>query len=201
MAIHPFEMQSYREQLKYTAELRAREQQRANDLAASRQRQRSERAWAESAASLKRRMVPPPRPRKEPPLLVPRHAAAFYPPEENAKRPTLRRSSDARDLLERTLAFVLTFVLWASAALVAVPWLYASALNGTLVAFAVSFGLGVNLAVLLVSGVELLLLCRVGSSIANRTAMCMTAVLVLPFVMLDAIFAPLLRLLVGKKSS
>jgi hypothetical protein len=46
MAVHPFEMQSYREQLKFTAELRAREQQRANDWAASQQRQRNERAWA-----------------------------------------------------------------------------------------------------------------------------------------------------------
>jgi hypothetical protein len=52
MAIHPSEMQSYREQLKFTAEQRAREQQRANDWAASQQRQRNERAWAEHAARL-----------------------------------------------------------------------------------------------------------------------------------------------------
>jgi hypothetical protein len=200
MAIHPHEMQSYREQLRFTAELRAREQQRANDWAASRQRQRNEQHWAEHAASLKRRMEPPPRPRKEPPVLVPGHAA-FYPAEEKVKRPTLRPSSHVRDLVERTIAFALTFVLWAFAALVAVPWLYASALNRTLVAFAVSFGLAVNVAVLIVCGVELLLLCRVGRGLANWAALWITAVLVLPFVMLDAIFGPLLRLLVRKKSS
>jgi len=200
MAIHPFEMQSYREQLRFTAELRAREQQKANDFAAWRQRQRDQQHWAEHAASLKRRMEPLPRPRKEPPILVPGHAA-FYPPEEKVKRPTLRPSSRVRDRVEWTLAFALTFVLWAFAALVAVPWLYASAFNRGLVALAVSFGLAVNLAALIVCGVELLLLCRVGRGIANWAALWITAVLALPFVLLDAIFGPLLRLLVRKKSS
>jgi len=200
MAIHPFEMQSYREQLRFTAELRAREQQKANEWAAWRQRQRDEQHWAEHAASLKRRIEVPPRPRKEPPGLVPGHAA-FYPAEKKVKRPTLRPSSHARHLLERTIGFALTFFLWAFAALVAVPWLYASAFNRGLVALAVSFGLAVNLAALIVCGVELLLLCRVGRGLANWAALWLTALLVLPFVVLDAIFGPLLRLLVRKKSS
>jgi hypothetical protein len=195
MAIHPNEMQFYREQQRIIADNRAREQQRANAWAASQQRQRNERAWAESAASLKRRMELPPRPRQEPPLLVPRHAAAFYPPVEKVSRPTLGPSSHVRDLLERTIGFVLTLVMWAFAAGVAMPWLYASAFNRALVAFAVSFGLAVNLAVLIVCGIELLLLCRVGRSVANWVAMCITAVAVLPFVLLDAIFGPFLRLL------
>ena len=90
---------------------------------------------------------------------------------------------------------------WAFAALVAVPWLYASSFNRALVALAVSFGLAVNLAALIVCGVELLLLCRVGRGLANWAALWITAVLVLPFVVLDVIFGPLLRLLVRKKSS
>jgi len=200
MAIHPFEIQFYREQQKILADTRAREQQKAKEWEASRQRQRDHQYWAEHAASLKRRMEVPPRPRKEPPVLVPGHAA-FYPTEEKVKRPTLRPSSHVRDRVERTLAFALTFVLWAFAALVAVPWLYASAFNRGLVALAVSFGLAVNLAALIVCGVELLLLCRVGVRIADRTAVCITALLVLPFVVLDAIFGPLLRLLVRRKSS
>ena len=200
MAIHPNEMHFYREQQKILADSRAREQQKAKDWAAWRQRQRDEQFWAESAASLKRRMEPPPRPRKDPPVLVPGHAA-FYPTEEKVKRPTLRPSSHVRDLLERTIGFALTFVLWAFAALVAVPWLYASSFNRGLVALAVSFGLAVNLAALIVCGVELLLLCRVGRGLANWAALWITALLVLPFVVLDAIFGPLLRLLVRKKSS
>jgi hypothetical protein len=201
MAIHPNELHFYREQQKIIADSRARAQQRANDWAASRQRQRDQQAWAEHAASLKRRMELPPRPRQKPPVLVPSRAVPFYPPEESVKRPTLRPSSHARYLVERTLAFVLTLVMWAFAALVAVPWLYASAFNRALVAVAVSFGLAVNLAVLIVCGVELLLLCRAGRSIAERTAMCITAGLVLPFVVLDAIFGPLLRLVFRRKSS
>ncbi len=200
MAIHPNEMHFYREQQKILADTRAREQQRANDWAASRQRQRDQQHWAEHAASLKRSMEPPPRPRQKPPVLVPGHAA-FYPTEEKVKRPALRPSSPARDLVERTIGFALTFVLWAFAALVALPWLYASALNRALVALAVSFGLAMNLAVVIVCGVELLLLCRVGRSIANWAALWITVVLVLPFVLLDVLFGPLLRLLVRKKLS
>ncbi len=184
----------------YAAELRRREQQKADDFAAWRQRQSNERFWAEHGASLKRRIEVPPRPRKEPPVLVPGHAA-FYPAEKSAKRPALRPSSHVRDRVERTIGFALTFVIWAFAALVAVPWLYASAFNRALVAFAVSFGLAVNLAALIVCGVELLLLCRVGRGLANWAALWITAVLVLPFVVLDAIFGPLLRLVVRKKSS
>ena len=120
---------------------------------------------------------------------------------KSVKRPALRPSSHVRDLVERTIGFALTFVLWAFAALVAVPWLYASAFNRALVAFAVSFGLAVNLAALIVCGVELLLLCRVGRGLANWAALWITAVLVLPFVVLDVLFGPLLRLLVRKKSS
>ena len=145
-------------------------------------------------------MEPPPRPRKEPPPLVPGHAA-FYPAEEKVKRPALRPSTHVRDRVERTIGFALTFVIWAFAALVAVPWLYASAFNRALVALAVSFGLAVNVAALIVCGVELLLLCRVGRGLANWAALWVTAVLVLPFVVLDAVFGPLLRLLVRRKSS
>ena len=95
------------------------------------------------------------------------------------------------------LGFAFTGTMWAFAAMVVMPWLYASAFNRALIGLGTGFGLSVNLAVWIICGIEFLMLCRVAKWIASGTAACMAAVLVLPVAMLEAGFDALFR----KKSS
>jgi hypothetical protein len=202
MAIHPNELHFYREQQKIIADSRARAQQRANDWEASRQRQRAQNLWAERAAYVKRVTTPLKMSTPEPPILVPSHAATVFVPDESqqdasSKEPARCFSASVEDFLARTVGYALTGAMWVYAAIVVMPWLYASAFNRALVALGVGFGLPVNLTVWIICGIELLVLCRVGKWIATRTASCMAWVLVFPVVMLEAGIDALVR----KKSS
>jgi hypothetical protein len=202
MAVHPNELHFRREQEKILADSRARAQQTANDWTASRQRYRDQNAAAEFADRIQRITTPPPRPRKESPLLISGHAATVFVPDESQQDVSSNEearcfSASIADFLARILGYALTGAMWGYAAIVVMPWLYASAFNRTLVGLAVGLGLSVNLAVWIICGIEFLVLCRVAKSIATGTASCMAWFLVLPVVGLEAGFDAVFR----KKSS
>jgi hypothetical protein len=186
----------------FIADRRQREAQRTRDWEASRQRQREEKLWAERAAYVKRVTTPPKPLKPEPRVFVPGHAAAVFVPDESqqdasSKEPARCFSASVEDFLALILGYAITGTMWAYAAIVVMPWLYASAFNRALIGLGVGFGLSVNLAVLIICGIEFLVLCRVAKWIAAGTAACMAAMLVLPVAMLEAGFDALFR----KKSS
>jgi hypothetical protein len=201
MAIHSNEISFYREQQKIIADNRAREQQRTRDFETSRQRQREQKFWAEHAAYVKRVTTPPKMSKPEPPILVRGRVPVFVPDESEqdagGKGTARCFSASVEDFLARMLGFAFTGTMWVFAAIVVMPWLYASAFNRALIGLGAGFGLSVNLAVWIICGIEFLVLCRVGKWIASGTATCMAAVLVLPVAMLEAGFDALFR----KKSS
>jgi hypothetical protein len=186
----------------YIADRRQREMQRTRDWEASRQRQREQNLWAERAAYVKRVTTPPKASKPEPRILVPGHAAAVFVPDESqqdasGKEPARCFSTSVEGFLARILGYAITAIIWAFAAMVVMPWLYASAFNRALMGLGVGFGLSVDLAVWIICGIEFLVLCRAGNWIATRTAACLAWVLVLPVAMLEAGFGALFR----KKSS
>src|ERR1700722_15786336 len=83
MAIHPNEINFYREQQRIIADNRAREQQKIHDFETFRQRQREQNLWAERAAYVKRVTTPPKISKPEPCILVPGHAATVFAPDES----------------------------------------------------------------------------------------------------------------------
>jgi hypothetical protein len=164
MAIHSNEMQFYREQQKIIADNRAREQQKTRDWEASRQRQREQKFWDERAAHVKRVTTPAKASKPEPRILVPGHAATIFVPDESqqdasSKEPKRCFSASVEDFLARILGYAITGAMWAYAAIVVMPWLYASAFDRALIGLGVGFGLSVNLAVWIVCGIEFLVLC------------------------------------------
>ena len=181
----------------YVADRRQREMQKTRDWEASRQRQREQTFWAEHAAYVKRVTTPPKMSKPEPPILVPGRVPIFVPDEseQDARGKETARcfSASVEYFFARMLGFAFTGSMWAYAAIVVMPWLYASAFNHALIGLGVGFGLSVNLAVWIICGIEFLVLCRVGKRIAAGTATCMAAVLVLPVAMLEAGFNTLLR--------
>jgi hypothetical protein len=186
----------------YIADRRQREMQKTRDWEASRQRQREQNLWAERAAYVKRVTTPPKISKPEPRILVPGRAATVFVPDESqqdasSKEPARCLSASVEDFLARMLGYAITGTMWVFAAMVVMPWLYASAFNRALIGLGVGFGLSVNLVVWVTCGIELLVLCRVGKWIATRTAACTAWVLVLPVAMLEAGFVALFR----KKSS
>ena len=208
MAIHPFELQSYREQLKFTAELRAREQQKANDFAAWRQRQRDQQHWAEHAASLKRRMEVTPRPRQEPLIPVPTRGFAFPAGDvavsagpARKSRPSLCLDYKTLDFMERWIWRAVAFVLCVYAALVFMPPLYASDLNRDLVAFGMSHGVPALAALIAACIAEFILLCWLASLAAEIVAIVITGVVDRVFDMLDFVFGPVLRLVAWMRAA
>ena len=200
MAIHPNEINFYREQQKIIADNRARAQQKIHDFETFRQRQREQNFWAERATYVKRVTTPPKASKPEPPILVPGRAPVFVPDESqedaSSKEPRRCFTASVEDFLARILGYAITGAMWAYAAIVVMPWLYASAFNHALVGLGVGFGLSVNLAVWIICGIEFLVVCRVAKWIAAGTAACMAAVVVLPVAMLEAGFDALF----GKKS-
>ena len=106
--------------------------------------------------------------------------------DASRKKPSRCFSTSVGDFLMRMLGFAFTGIMWAFAATVVMPWLYASSFNHALIRLGVGFGLSVNLVLWITCGIELLVLCRVGMWIAARTAVCMAWVLVLPVAMLEA---------------
>jgi hypothetical protein len=201
MAYPSNEIRFHLEAQKIIAENRAREQQRRDNRVATEQRQRQERFWAESAASLKRRMEPPPRPRQEPPLPVPPRGPAFLAGEVAAYADTGRKSRPSLCIEGKTLDFMglwiwraVTFVLCAYAALVFMPALYASELNRSLVAFGVSHGVPASVALVAACVVEFLILCWLARLVAKFVAMAVTVATERVFEMLDFVFGPVLRL-------
>jgi hypothetical protein len=201
MAIHSNEMHFYREQQKIIADNRAREQQKIHNFETFRQRQREQNFWAEREAYTKRVTTPPKALKPEPHVHVSRQAMVFEPDESqrdaSSKEPARCFSTTVADFLARILGFAFTGTMWVFAAMVVTRCLYASAFNRALIGFGVGFGLSVNLAVLIICGIEFLVLCRVGTWIATRTASCMAWLLVFPVVVLEAGFDALFR----KKSS
>jgi hypothetical protein len=182
----------------YAADLRQREMQRTRDWEASRQRERDQKLWAEQAAYVKRVTTLPKASKPEPRILVPRHAATVFVPDENQQDASSKEaarcfSTSVEDFLARMFGFAFTGTIWAFAAMVVMPWLYASSFNRALIGLGVGFGLSVNLAALIICGIEFLVLCRVGKWIAARTAVCTAWVLVLPVAMLEAGFGALFR--------
>ena len=180
------------------AENRAREQQKIHDFETFRQRQREQKFWDERTAYGSES-----RPRRRhrrrnrafsfqvaPPLI-------FVPDEsqEDASREEPARcfSASVEDFLARILGYALTGTMWVYAALVVMPWLYASAFDRALVGLGVGFGLSVNLVVWVTCGIEFLVLCRVGKWIAKRIAACMAGLMVLPLAILEAGFDALFR--------
>jgi hypothetical protein len=197
-----YENQARWAEAQYIAERRQREMQKTRDWEASRQRQREENLWAERAAYVKRVTTPPKALKPEPRILVPGHGATVFVPDESqqdasSKEPKRCFSASVEDFLARILGYAITGAMWAYAAIVVMPWLYASAFDRALIGLGVGFGLSVNLAVWIVCGIEFLVLCRVAKSIATRTASCMAWLLVFPVVVLEAGFDALFR----KKSS
>jgi len=197
-----YENQARWAEAQYAADLRRREMQKARDWEAFRQTQREQNLVAERAAYVKRMTTLPKASKPESHVLVPSHAATVFVPDESRQDASGEKagrcfSASVEDFLARVLGFGLTLVMWAFAAMVAMPWLYASAFNRALINLGVGFGLSVNLVVWIICGIELLVLCRVAKWIATRTAACMAWVLVLPVAMLEAGF----RALVGTKSS
>ena len=83
MAIHPNEINFYREQQKIIADNRARAQQKIHDFETFRQRQREQKFWAERAAYVKRVTTPPKASKPEPRVLVPGRAATVFVPDES----------------------------------------------------------------------------------------------------------------------
>jgi hypothetical protein len=183
---------------RYIAERRQREMQKTRDWEASRQRQREQKFWAERAAYAKRVTTPPKPSKPEPRLPVPGRAATKFVPDESqqeasSKEPARGFSASIADFLARILGYALTGSMWAYAAIVVMPWLYASAFNRALIGLGAGFGLSVNLAALIVCGIEFLVLCRVGKGIAMTTASCMAWLLIYPVVVLEAGFGALFR--------
>jgi hypothetical protein len=186
----------------YAADLRQRDMQKTRDWEASRQRQREQNLWAEHAAYVKRVTTLPKALKPEPLVPLPGRALTVFVPDENqqdasSKEPSGCFSTSVEDFLARILGHAFTAIMWAFAAMVVMPWLYASAFNRALIGLGVGFGLSVNLVVWVTCGIEFLVLCRVGKWIAARTAGCMAWLLVLPVAFLEAGFDAL----VGKKSS
>jgi hypothetical protein len=198
MAIHSNEMQFYREQQRIIADNRARAQQKIHDFETFRQRQREQKFWAEHAAHVKRVTTLPKAPKPEPPVFVPGHAATVFVPDESqrdasSKEPRRCFTASVEDFLARILGYAITGAMWAYAAIIVMPWLYASAFNRALISLGVGFGLSVNLVVWVTCGIEFVVLCRVGKWIAARTASCMAWLLVLPVAFLEAGFDALFR--------
>jgi hypothetical protein len=192
-----YENQARWAEAQYIAERRQREMQQTRDWEASRQRQREQKFWDERAAYVKRVTTPPKISEPEPRILVPGRAPVFVPDESQqdagGKEQARCFSVSVEDFLARMLGFAFTGSMWAYAAIVVMPWLYASAFNHALIGLGVGLGLSVNLVVWVTCGIELLVLCRVGKGIASGTAACMAAVLVLPVAMLEAGFDALFR--------
>jgi hypothetical protein len=198
MAIHSNEINFHREQQRIIADNRARAQQKIHDFETFRQSQREQKFWAERAAYVKRVTTPPKASKPEPRVPVPSHAAMVFVPDESqqdasSKDPARYLSASVEDFLARMLGLAFTGTMWVFAAMVVTRCLYASAFNRALIGVGVGFGLSVNLAVWIICGIEFLVLCRVGKSIASGTATCMAAVLVLPVAMLEAGFNALFR--------
>jgi hypothetical protein len=182
----------------YIADRRQREMQKTRDWEASRQRQREQKLWAEQAAYVKRVTTPPKISKSDPRLLVSGHAATVFVRDESqrdagGKEPARCFSASVEDFLARILGYAFTAMMWAYAGMVTMPWLYASTFNRALIGLGVGFGLSVNLVVWVTCGIELLVLCRVGKSIAAGTAACMAWLLVLPVAFLEAGFDALFR--------
>jgi hypothetical protein len=81
MAIHPNEINFYREQQRIIADNRARAQQKIHDFETFRQRQREQKFWDERTAYVKRVTTAPKVSKPEPPILVPGRAPVFVPDE------------------------------------------------------------------------------------------------------------------------
>ena len=198
MAIHPNEINFYREQQKIIADNRARAQQKIHDFETFRQRQREQKFWDERAAYVKRVTTPPKASKPEPRVFVPGRAATVFVPDESqqdasSKEPARCFTASVEDFLARILGYAITGAMWAYIAIVVMPLLYASAFNRALISLGVGFGLSVNLVVWVTCGIEFLVLCRVGKWIAARTASCMAWLLVLPVAFLEAGFDALFR--------
>jgi hypothetical protein len=197
MAIHPNEINFYREQQRIIADNRARAQQKIHDFETFRQRQREQNLWAERAAYVKRVTTPPKASKPEPPILVPGRAPVFVPDESqqdaDGKEPARSFSASVEDFLARMLGLAFVGTMWVFAAMVVTRCLYASTFNRTLIGVGAGFGLSINLAVLIICGIEFLVLFRVGTWIATRTACCMAWLLVFPVVVLEAGFDALFR--------
>jgi hypothetical protein len=147
-----YQNQARRAEAQYIADNRAREEQKRRDFETSRQRQREQNLWAEHAAYVKRVTTPPKASKPEPRILVPSRAATIFVPDEsqqdaNSKEPARCFSASAEDFLARMLRFAFTGTMWAFAAVVVMPWLYASAFNRALIGLGVGFGLSANLVV------------------------------------------------------
>jgi len=200
MALHPNELHVYWER-KILADTRAREQQRANDWAASQQRQRNERFWAEHAASLKRRIEVPPRPRQEPLIPVPTRGfavpvgdVAVSAGPARKRRPSLCLDYKTLDFMGLWIWRTVAFVLGAYAAIVFMPALYASEMNRGFVAFGVSHGVPAVVALIAACVAEFLVLCWLARLVGEIVAMVITGVVEWVFDMLDFVFGPVLRL-------
>jgi hypothetical protein len=182
----------------YAADLRQRETQRTRDWEASRQREREQKLWAEQAAYVKRVTTLPKASKPEPRVLVPGRAGTVFVPDESQQDASSKNrsrcfSTSVEDFLARMLGYAFTGTMWAFAAMVIMPWLYASSFNRALIGLGVGSGLSVNLVVWVTCVVEFLVLCRVGKWIAARTAACTAWVLVRPVAMLEAGFGALFR--------
>jgi len=208
MAIPPNEIQFYREAQKIIADSRARELQRANDWDASRQRQRDQQHWAEHAASLKRRMEVTPRPRQEPLIPVPTRGFAVPAGNVAVSAGSARKSRPSLCLEYKTLDFMglwiwraITFVLCAYAALEVMPPLYASEMNRGFVAFGVSHGVPVLVALIATCVAEFILLCWLARLVGEIVAMVITRVVEWVFDVLDFVFGPVLRLVAWMRAA
>jgi hypothetical protein len=198
MAIHPNEINFYREQQRIVADNRARAQQKIHDFETFRQRQREQKFWDERTAYVKRVTTPSKVSKAEPRVFVPGHAATVFVPDESqqdasTKEPRRCFTASVEDFLARILGYAITGAMWAYAAIVVMPWLYASAFNRALIGLGVGFGLSVNLVVWVTCGIEFLVLCRVAKWIATGTASCVAWLLVLPVAFLEAGFDALFR--------
>ena len=147
---------------------------------------------------MKRVTTPPKILEPEPRVFVPSQAVTVFVPDESqqdasSKEPARCFSASVEDFLARIVGYALTGAMWVYAALVVMPWLYASAFDRALVGLGVGFGLSVNLTVWIICGIELLVLCRVAKWIATGTASCMAWLLVFPVVVLEAGFDALFR--------
>jgi hypothetical protein len=195
--VAPHQNQARWAEAQYIADRRQREMQQTRDWEASRQRQREQNHWAEHAAYVKRVTTPPKASKPEPRVLVPGHAATVFVPDESQQDASSKEprcfSASVEDFLARILGYAVTGTMWAYAAIVVMPWLYASAFNRALIRLGVGFGLSVNLAVWIICGIEFLVLCRVAKWIATRTAACMAWVLIIPVAFLEAGFDAVFR--------
>jgi hypothetical protein len=193
-----YQNQFRRAEDQYIAERQQRAMQKTRDFETFRQTQREQKFWDERAAYVKRVTTPSKASKPEPRAFVPGHAATVFVPDESqqdagGKEPRRCFTASVEDFLARILGYAITGAMWAYAAIVVMPWLYASAFNRALISLGAGFGLSVNLVVWVTCGIEFLVLCRVGKWIARITASCMAWLLVLPVAFLEAGFDALFR--------